>query len=121
MFSNTFLHNSATGDIATTSIQTDRETTSHFSLTITATDNGTPPRQTTTNVVVIVNDTNDNKPIFSQTAFFIEINEAEDVNKVVVVLFATDVDLLLSGTVVYEMVTATSFFAVDSINGKFYF
>ena len=41
--------------------------------------------------------------IFSQTAFFIEINEAEDVNKVVVVLFATDVDLLLSGTVVYEM------------------
>ena len=113
--------NSATGEITTTSVKTDRETTSGFSLTISATDTGIPSRQTTTNVVVVVNDTNDNKPVFTQTAFFIEINEAENINKVIVVLFATDVDLLLSGTVLYEMVTATSFFSVNSVSGKFYF
>ena len=111
----------ATGEITTTSLQTDRETISGFSLTVSAIDTGIPPRQTTTNVVVVVNDTNDNKPIFTQTAFFIEINEAENINKVVVVLLATDVDLLLSGTVLYEMVTATSLFAVDSTSGEFYF
>ena len=46
---------------------------------------------------------------------------SKQIEKPLHTLVATDVDLLLSGTVVYEMVTATSFFAVDSINGKFYF
>ena len=38
--------------------------------------------------------------------------------KLLLFCLTTEVDLLLSGTVVYEMVTPTSFFAVDSINGK---
>ena len=77
--------------------------------------------RTTTNVVVIVNDTNDNKPIFSQLQLSsLEINEAEamEINNFQLLLFrfTTDVDCVLSGTVVYEDSDSdcTSFFAVDS-------
>ena len=106
------------GEIQTTSVPTDRETTSEFELTLTASDTGTPSRQTTTQLTITVNDTNDNKPVFDKTAFFLELSENTSTNSLIAELSASDRDVSLSGSVRFQMVTATSFFSVDSVSGK---
>ncbi|CAJ1058680.1 protocadherin gamma-A5-like [Xyrichtys novacula] len=55
----------------------DRETTSEYNITITATDSGTPPLSTNTNLYLKISDVNDNAPLFtkpSYSAFIVENN-----------------------------------------------
>ncbi|KAF9822527.1 hypothetical protein SFRURICE_010278 [Spodoptera frugiperda] len=67
-----------------TSSQLDRE--------VTATDGGSPSRSATASVVVVVQDVNDNDPVFSPPQYEVELAEDEPPGTPVVTLTATDAD-----------------------------
>nr|XP_046263003.1 protocadherin alpha-8-like [Scatophagus argus] len=70
----------------------DRETRSKYLLFLTAVDGGKPPRSATLNVSIVVLDSNDNRPIFSQEVYQVEIQENVPVGTSVFRLNATDPD-----------------------------
>ncbi|XP_038627396.1 protocadherin gamma-A4-like [Tachyglossus aculeatus] len=53
----------------------DRELISHYNVTVTATDRGSPPLSAHTYITLHVTDTNDNPPAFEQTAYSVYIPE----------------------------------------------
>ncbi|KAH9644921.1 hypothetical protein HF086_014409 [Spodoptera exigua] len=75
-----------------TSSQLDREVQAKYQLMVTATDGGTPPRSATASVVVVVQDVNDNDPVFSPPQYEVELAEDEPPGTPVVTLTATDAD-----------------------------
>ncbi|CAH2107056.1 unnamed protein product [Euphydryas editha] len=75
-----------------TSTHLDREIQSKYQLQVTATDNGTPPRSATASVVVVVQDVNDNDPVFSPPQYEVELAEDEPPGTPVVTVTATDAD-----------------------------
>ncbi|XP_029020933.1 protocadherin gamma-A5-like isoform X10 [Betta splendens] len=56
-------------------MQFDRETKSEFNITITATDSGTPPLSTKTDLHLKISDVNDNAPLFPERAYLAYITE----------------------------------------------
>ncbi|KAL0891925.1 hypothetical protein ABMA27_015170 [Loxostege sticticalis] len=75
-----------------TSGQLDRETQAKYQLQVTATDGGTPPRSATASVVVVVQDVNDNDPVFAPAQYDVEIAEDEPPGTPLVTVTATDAD-----------------------------
>lgn len=59
---------------------------------VTATDGGTPPRSATASVVVVIQDVNDNDPVFSPPQYEVELAEDEPPGTPVVTVTATDAD-----------------------------
>lgn len=53
----------------------DREVQAEFSLTVVAKDSGTPSLSASVVVKVIIDDVNDNAPVFSQQMFYGSISE----------------------------------------------
>ncbi|KAM8732229.1 protocadherin alpha-8-like isoform 22-T22 [Acanthopagrus schlegelii] len=70
----------------------DREKNSEHRLILTAVDGGNPPRSGTLNVTVIVLDSNDNHPIFSQEVYSVTMPENVAADTSVITVKATDVD-----------------------------
>nr|XP_005995421.1 PREDICTED: protocadherin beta-16-like [Latimeria chalumnae] len=58
-----------------TSEQLDRERVSHYNITITATDCGSPPLSTLETIHIQIADTNDNPPVFNQTFYNLYVTE----------------------------------------------
>ncbi|XP_036933526.1 protocadherin alpha-8-like isoform X25 [Acanthopagrus latus] len=81
----------------------DREQKNKHVLIVTAVDGGKPPRSGTLNVSVVVLDTNDNRPIFSQETYQIEINETIPVGTTVTRVNATDPDEGTNGEIEYSL------------------
>ncbi|XP_063353948.1 protocadherin alpha-8-like isoform X22 [Pelmatolapia mariae] len=79
----------------------DREKESEHKLILTAIDGGNPPRSGTLNVTVIVLDSNDNHPTFSQEVYYATIRENTDAGVFVIKLNATDLDEGLNGQIEY--------------------
>ncbi|KAJ8731807.1 hypothetical protein PYW08_014537 [Mythimna loreyi] len=75
-----------------TSSQLDREVQAKYQLMVTATDGGSPSRSATASVVVVVQDVNDNDPVFSPPQYEVELAEDEPPGTPVVTLTATDAD-----------------------------
>ncbi|XP_013177867.1 PREDICTED: protocadherin-like wing polarity protein stan isoform X1 [Papilio xuthus] len=75
-----------------TSAQLDREVQPKYQLQVTATDGGVPPRSATASVVVVVQDVNDNDPVFSPPQYEVELAEDEPPGTPVVTVTATDAD-----------------------------
>ncbi|KAJ0179731.1 hypothetical protein K1T71_004322 [Dendrolimus kikuchii] len=75
-----------------TSGQLDREIQAKYQLQVTATDSGTPPKSATASVVVMVQDVNDNDPVFSPAQYEVELAEDETPGTPVVTVTATDAD-----------------------------
>ncbi|XP_050342751.1 protocadherin-like wing polarity protein stan [Nymphalis io] len=75
-----------------TSTQLDREIQSKYQLQVTATDSGSPPRSATASVVVVIQDVNDNDPVFSPPQYEVELAEDEPPGTPVVTVTATDAD-----------------------------
>ena len=61
--------------IITTNGTIDRETTSHYNLTVTATDGGLPQNSASVFVFVRVLDENDNPPVFTKENYTVQILE----------------------------------------------
>uniref|UniRef100_A0A5F7ZKI0 FAT atypical cadherin 1 n=1 Tax=Macaca mulatta TaxID=9544 RepID=A0A5F7ZKI0_MACMU len=70
----------------------DRETISGYTLTVQASDNGSPPRVNTTAVNIDVSDVNDNAPVFSRGNYSVIIQENKPVGFSVLRLVVTDED-----------------------------
>ncbi|XP_044220509.1 protocadherin alpha-8-like [Thunnus albacares] len=79
----------------------DREKHHEHKLILTAVDGGNPPRSGTLNVTVIVLDSNDNHPVFSQEVYSVTIPENVDTDTTVIKVEATDVDDGSNGNIEY--------------------
>nr|XP_043895505.1 protocadherin alpha-6-like isoform X18 [Solea senegalensis] len=81
----------------------DREQKNTHTLLVTAVDGGKPPRSDTLNVSIIVLDSNDNRPVFSQELYEISIQENVPVGTSVFRMNATDLDEGSYGEVEYKL------------------
>ncbi|XP_026049763.1 protocadherin alpha-12-like isoform X27 [Astatotilapia calliptera] len=101
----------------------DREKINKYTLTVTAVDGGKPPRSGTINVTIIVLDTNDNRPTFSQESYQIEIDENVQVGTSIFRMNATDPDEGFSSEIVYSLGKTLKkkvydIFELDKISGE---
>ncbi|XP_045444888.1 protocadherin Fat 1 isoform X1 [Pipistrellus kuhlii] len=88
---NPFTIDPARGEVKVTRLL-DRETISGYTLTVQASDNGSPPRVNTTTVNIDVSDVNDNAPAFAQGNYSVIIQENKPVGFSVLQLVVTDRD-----------------------------
>ena len=89
---NHFSLNQVTGEIVTTNNKIDRETSSSIELTVSATDSGTNPLQTTASVQILISDQNDNRPIFSPPSYNFSVTEEQSPTSISLMIVATDLD-----------------------------
>lgn len=97
----------------------DREEVSNYTLMVVATDKGQPSLSSSTEVVVMVLDINDNNPIFAQALYKVEINENTLTGTDIIQVCATDGDEGTNGQVRYGIVDgdANQEFRIDSVTG----
>ncbi|XP_028600415.2 protocadherin Fat 4 [Podarcis muralis] len=97
----------------------DRETVSNYTLTVVAMDKGQPPLSSSTDVVVIVLDINDNNPVFAQPLYKVEIAENILTGTDVVQVVAADGDEGSNGQVRYSIISGNTnnVFRIDSVTG----
>nr|XP_020442166.1 protocadherin alpha-3-like [Monopterus albus] len=81
----------------------DREKTRQHLLFVTAVDGGKPQKSGTLNVSIIVLDSNDNRPVFSQELYNIEITENVPVGTSVIQMNATDADEGTNSEIEYSL------------------
>uniref|UniRef100_A0A4W6BZZ9 Si:ch73-379j16.2 n=1 Tax=Lates calcarifer TaxID=8187 RepID=A0A4W6BZZ9_LATCA len=103
----------------------DRETVSHYDITITATDCGEPPLSSAKGLRVQVSDVNDNRPMFSENPFELYLVENNSPGASIFSVTATDNDLNENAAITYHIVRGdglqgdmTSFLSVNSENGQ---
>ncbi|XP_056372827.1 protocadherin Fat 2 [Hyla sarda] len=100
-----FTLNPSTGLISTTEKQLDRENREEHILEVTVSDNGAPPLQSVSRVVIKVLDVNDNTPTFSQKLFTVQLPErvASSEPSPIYRLIAMDRDQGINGQVTYSI------------------
>ncbi|KAI8125952.1 Protein dachsous [Lucilia cuprina] len=96
----------------------DRETRDLYDLTVVASDNGSPPAQTSTRVKVRVLDANDNDPRFLRSSYEFSIEENMSRGSLVGVIGATDLDLDENAAIRYSLLPANSSFQVNPLTGE---
>ncbi|XP_071313489.1 protocadherin alpha-8-like [Trachinotus anak] len=101
----------------------DREQKDKHLLFVTAVDGGKPQRSGTLNVSIIVLDSNDNRPMFSQDSYQIEIQENIPVGAAVTKVNATDPDEGSNGEIEYSLSKTLArkvyeIFELDSLSGQ---
>ncbi|XP_069825207.1 protocadherin Fat 2 [Dendropsophus ebraccatus] len=101
-----FTLNPSTGLISTTEKQLDRENREEHILEVTVSDNGSPPLQSVSRIVIKVLDVNDNTPTFSQKLFTVQLPErdASSEPSPIYRLIAMDRDQGINGQVAYSIV-----------------
>ncbi|XP_034038208.1 protocadherin Fat 2 isoform X2 [Thalassophryne amazonica] len=96
----------------------DRETTSHYWLSVYVTDLGTEPLVSWTHVFLEVVNVNDNPPELSQPVYFASVLENMATVKSIIQVSATDLDTPSEGTLSYELLESQRiYFAVDPKTG----
>ncbi|XP_070819219.1 protocadherin alpha-8-like [Chaetodon trifascialis] len=88
--------------------QLDRESASHYNVTITATDDGSPALTSTSEFTVYISDVNDNAPRFSDTLVNLYLKENSPVGAVIKRVSAVDVDIDQNAQVSYSIVESNS-------------
>ncbi|XP_075902413.1 protocadherin alpha-8-like [Nelusetta ayraudi] len=101
----------------------DREQTNKHLLLVTAVDGGKPHRSGTLNVTITVLDANDNRPIFSQDTYQIEIYENVPAGTTVTKVTARDPDEGTNGEIEFSLSKTLSrsvydIFDLDSLTGQ---
>ncbi|XP_072120761.1 protocadherin Fat 4-like [Mobula birostris] len=81
----------------------DRETISTHQLTLLAEDGGVPVRSGTAQILIIVKDTNDNSPVFSQSVYKVNMLESVPIGTLIITLNATDLDDGTNGEITYAL------------------
>ncbi|XP_059201774.1 protocadherin alpha-8-like isoform X5 [Centropristis striata] len=80
----------------------DREITSIFNITISASDEGSPPLSSTSVITVHVSDVNDNAPHFSEPMVNVYVKENSKVGVIIQTVSASDADIDKNGQVRYS-------------------
>ncbi|XP_039670242.1 protocadherin alpha-10-like [Perca fluviatilis] len=86
----------------------DRESASQYNITITATDEGSPPLSSTSVINVHVSDVNDNTPIFTENVINVYVKENSPVGAVLKKVSAIDADIDQNGQVSYSFLQSNS-------------
>ncbi|CAI5652150.1 unnamed protein product [Oreochromis niloticus] len=86
----------------------DRETAPQYNISITATDEGSPPLSSTSVITVHVSDVNDNKPQFTESVINIYVKENSPVGAVIKTVTATDADIDRNSQVSYSFLQSSS-------------
>nr|XP_033783424.1 protocadherin Fat 2 [Geotrypetes seraphini]XP_033783425.1 protocadherin Fat 2 [Geotrypetes seraphini]XP_033783426.1 protocadherin Fat 2 [Geotrypetes seraphini] len=107
-----------TGLIRTTA-PLDHEGTSHYWLTVQATDLGSQPLSSIAEVYIEVTDINDNTPQLSQPAFYASVTENSPQNVFVLQLEAWDADTSANGKLTFQITTGNTqgFFTINPDTG----
>uniref|UniRef100_A0A8C5TJE7 FAT atypical cadherin 4 n=1 Tax=Malurus cyaneus samueli TaxID=2593467 RepID=A0A8C5TJE7_9PASS len=97
----------------------DREAVANYTLTVVATDKGQPSLSSSTDVVVVVLDINDNNPLFAQKLYRVEVAEDTLTGTDLIQVLATDGDEGTNGQVRYAIISGdgSSEFRIDSVTG----
>ncbi|XP_076149198.1 protocadherin beta-16-like [Alosa pseudoharengus] len=86
-----------------TTVALDRERQSDYNITLTATDEGTPPLSSSKTVHLSVADVNDNPPEFDQNIYHASIRENNKPGSSLCSVSAKDPDWRQNGTVIYSL------------------
>ncbi|XP_071254568.1 protocadherin alpha-8-like isoform X18 [Salvelinus alpinus] len=86
----------------------DRESASQYNVTITATDDGTPPLSSTSVVTVHVSDVNDNAPRFTEPVINVYVKENSPIGELITTVSAVDADVSENGQVTYSFLESNS-------------
>ncbi|KAM9413754.1 protocadherin gamma-A11-like isoform 10-T10 [Salvelinus alpinus] len=102
----------------------DRELVSDYNITITATDEGSPPLFSSKSVQLSVADVNDNPPVFEEQSYKAHVTENNKPGSSMCSLTARDPDWRQNGTVIYSLfpgevngVPVSSFLSVNGDTG----
>lgn len=95
----------------------DREDRDYYSLTVTVSDLGKPPRSSVVPVVIHVIDENDNSPQFTNSTFSFSIRENEPPDSFVGKLTATDKDIGRNAELIFSLSNSQNDFTIDPKNG----
>ncbi|XP_053097322.1 protocadherin gamma-C5-like isoform X50 [Pangasianodon hypophthalmus] len=82
----------------------DRETVAEYTITVTASDSGSPPHSSQESFVVRLSDVNDNAPVFSQPSYSVDIPENNAPNAPILAVSAIDPDVGENSTLSYFIV-----------------
>ncbi|XP_072240912.1 protocadherin-23 [Leuresthes tenuis] len=89
--------------LVTTAAALDRETQAEVWFLVVAADGGEPALSSTATVTVLVEDVNDNEPVFQQQLYNVSIPEHSDVGSCFLQVVATDADSPEFGTLLYSL------------------
>ncbi|NXS98862.1 FAT4 protein, partial [Jacana jacana] len=101
----------------------DREKQGFYNLTVIASDQGQPMLSTARNLTVIIDDVNDNPPVFSSNRYEVNVTEDEVLGRALVTVSATDSDAGANALVQYRIVsqqppTSSPVFLVNLTTGQ---
>ncbi|XP_078810603.1 protocadherin beta-15-like [Oryzias latipes] len=86
--------------------QLDRELVSDYNITISATDEGSPPLFSSKTVHLSVADINDNPPVFEEQSYSAYVSENNQAGSTLCSVSARDPDWRQNGTVIYSLLAA---------------
>ncbi|XP_077387689.1 protocadherin gamma-A11-like isoform X18 [Festucalex cinctus] len=86
--------------------QLDRELVSDYNITISATDEGSPPLSSFKSVHLSVGDINDNPPVFEEQSYSAYVSENNKAGSTLCSVSARDPDWRQNGTVIYSLLPA---------------
>ena len=117
-----FSLHSETGELSVSSVSNspDREVTPSYNLSIQAADLAPSPRASElVNVIISVLDVNDNSPVFSETIYYVDLEESSPSGKSVITVLATDKDKDTNQQIEYSIVSGNTdgMFSVDEDTG----
>ncbi|XP_054872522.1 protocadherin gamma-A11-like [Amphiprion ocellaris] len=85
--------------------QLDREVVSDYNITISATDEGSPPLSSSKSVQLSVADINDNPPVFEEQSYSAYVSENNKPGSTLCSVSARDPDWRQNGTVIYSLLS----------------
>lgn len=97
--------------------QLDRETTTDYAFTIVAKDKGYPQHSTKVSLTIIVNDVNDNVPLFGTKSVTLSVCEEQPPGTYVKAVTAVDNDEGSNGLISYQFQPPSPFFSINSVTG----
>ncbi|XP_029020737.1 protocadherin Fat 4 isoform X2 [Betta splendens] len=96
----------------------DREAQGTYVLLITATDSGSPSLSGTGTVTVLVDDVNDNVPVFTSSTFHTSITEDAPTGTDVLLVNSSDADVGANGVVSYSLSGGRGQFSINPATGQ---
>jgi hypothetical protein len=94
----------------------DREIRDEYKLDLTCRDSGSPPKTSTSSIIIKVKDENDNRPEFSQNTYVVPVRENNAIGDPLIQLSATDRDTGQNANVTYSVVDSNAVY-VEAISG----